>query len=89
MDSQYLWNEINKKAMERYGLRTDNTDAVQLHECISSVVMAEIAERWNASREKHLANRRACYLSMEFLMGRAVYNNLLVLGIKDDVDEAL
>lgn len=89
MDSQYLWNEINKKAMERYGLRTDNTDAVQLHECISSVVMAEIAERWNASRQKHLANRRACYLSMEFLMGRAVYNNLLVLGIKDDVDEAL
>lgn len=89
MDRQFLFDEINKETMGRYGLWADNTDAAQLHEAVSSVVMREITPRWNASREKHLANRRACYLSMEFLMGRAVYNNLLVLGIKDDVEEAL
>ena len=89
MDSQYLWNEINKELMGRFGVWADNADAVQLHKSISEVVMREIAERWNNSRGKHLSNRRACYLSMEFLMGRAIYNNLLVLGIKDDVEEAL
>ena len=89
MDKQYLYDEINKETMGRFGLWADNADAVQLHEAVSSVVMREISPRWNASRRKHLSGRRACYLSMEFLMGRAVYNNLLVLGIKNDVDEAL
>ncbi|MBR1764521.1 MAG: glycogen/starch/alpha-glucan phosphorylase [Ruminococcus sp.] len=89
MDKQYLLDEINKDLTGKYGTDAHRATAVQLHESVSSVVMREIAERWGVSREKHLANRRACYLSMEFLMGRAVYNNLLVLGIKNDVDEAL
>ena len=89
MDKQYLLEEINKDLAGKFGVSADKADAVQLHESVSSVVMREIAGRWAASREKHLADRRACYLSMEFLMGRAVYNNLLVLGIKNDVDEAL
>ncbi|MGN0623509.1 MAG: glycogen/starch/alpha-glucan phosphorylase, partial [Oscillospiraceae bacterium] len=63
--------------------------AVQLHESISAVVMRDIAVRWDKSVDAHLSGRRACYLSMEFLMGRAVYNNLLCLGIKDEVDELL
>ncbi len=89
MDKNYLLDEINKDLTGKYGVKADKANAVQLHESISSVVMREISERWTKSREKHLANRRACYLSMEFLMGRAVYNNLLVLGIKNDVEEAL
>lgn len=89
MDKNYLLNEINKELAGKYGISAGQADAVQLHDAVSSVVMREISARWGASREKHLANRRACYLSMEFLMGRAVYNNLLVLGIKNDVDEAL
>ncbi len=89
MDKQYLLDEINKDLAGKFGTAADKADAVQLHESISAVVMREIADRWSRSREKHLANRRACYLSMEFLMGRAVYNNLLVLGIKNDVDDAL
>ncbi|MBR6044599.1 MAG: glycogen/starch/alpha-glucan phosphorylase [Ruminococcus sp.] len=89
MDKKYLLDEINKDLAGKYGVPAEKATAVQLHESISAVVMREIAGRWAASREKHLSGRRACYLSMEFLMGRAVYNNLLVLGIKNDVDEAL
>ncbi|MBR1393970.1 MAG: glycogen/starch/alpha-glucan phosphorylase [Ruminococcus sp.] len=89
MEKQYLIDEINKDLAGKFGTSIDRADAVQLHESISSVVMREISARWEQSRRRHLENRRACYLSMEFLMGRAVYNNLLVLGIKNDVDEAL
>ncbi|MBR4622104.1 MAG: glycogen/starch/alpha-glucan phosphorylase [Ruminococcus sp.] len=89
MDKNYLLDEINKDLAGKFGVKAEKATPVQLHESISAVIMREIAERWEKSREKHLANRRACYLSMEFLMGRAVYNNLLVLGIKNDVDEAL
>ncbi|MBQ7187161.1 MAG: glycogen/starch/alpha-glucan phosphorylase [Ruminococcus sp.] len=89
MDKQHLIDEINKEITERITDTSDTVNAVSLHNVVSSVVMREIAGRWSRSRQKHLSGRRACYLSMEFLMGRAVYNNLLVLGITDTVEEAL
>ena len=44
---------------------------------------------WKDSRKAHLATRRACYFSAEFLVGRAIYNNLLCLGVEDDAREVL
>ncbi|WP_295066906.1 glycogen/starch/alpha-glucan phosphorylase [Ruminococcus sp.] len=60
----------------------------QLHDALGKTVMEMFSERWNESRQQHLSKRRAAYLSMEFLVGRAVFNNLLVLGIYDDVEKA-
>ena len=60
----------------------------QLHDALGKTVMEMFSERWNNSRQQHLSKRRAAYLSMEFLVGRAVYNNLLVLGIYEDVEKA-
>ena len=60
----------------------------QLHDALGRTVMEMFADRWDNARQEHLSKRRAAYLSMEFLVGRAVYNNLLVLGIYDEVDEA-
>lgn len=59
----------------------------QLHDALGKTVMDIFADRWDNARQEHLSKRRAAYLSMEFLVGRAVYNNLLVLGIYDEVDE--
>ena len=60
----------------------------QLHNALGDTVMELFSERWHTSRQNHLSKRRAAYLSMEFLVGRAVYNNLLCLGIYDEVKEA-
>jgi len=60
----------------------------QLHDALGKTVMEMFADRWDNARQEHLSKRRAAYLSMEFLVGRAVYNNLLVLGIYDEVEEA-
>jgi len=59
----------------------------QLHNALGDTVIEMFSDSWHESREEHLSKRRACYLSMEFLVGRAVYNNLLCLGIYKDVDE--
>ena len=59
----------------------------QLHNALGDTVMELYAERWSTARQEHLAKRRAAYLSMEFLVGRAVFNNLLVLGIYRDVQD--
>ena len=60
----------------------------QLHNALGETVIELFSDRWNSSRQQHLSKRRAAYLSMEFLVGRAVYNNLLVLGIYDEVKQA-
>lgn len=60
----------------------------QLHNALGDTVMELYSDNWNKSRQEHLGKRRAAYLSMEFLVGRAVYNNLLCLGIYDEVNAA-
>ena len=60
----------------------------QLHNALGDTVMELYADKWNKSRQEHLGKRRAAYLSMEFLVGRGVYNNLLCLGIYNEVNEA-
>ena len=64
-----------------------NASPQQLHDALGKTVMEMFADRWSSARQEHLSKRRTAYLSMEFLVGRAVYNNLLVLDIYDDVDE--
>ncbi|MBR5164393.1 MAG: glycogen/starch/alpha-glucan phosphorylase [Ruminococcus sp.] len=60
----------------------------QLHNALGETVMELYADRWSVAREEHLSKRRAAYLSMEFLVGRAVFNNLLCLGIYGEVNDA-
>ena len=50
-----------------------------------------LMEKWNDTQEAYYNSngKRVYYLSMEFLMGRALCNNLINLGIKDDCYEAL
>ena len=54
---------------------------------LGETLMELFADDWQKSRERHLCSRRACYFSMEFLVGRAIFNNLLCLGIYDEVNE--
>lgn len=83
--SDLLENDLNIK----FGSDIKTATPVQLHESISSVVMGEISDKITKSKKAHLNTRRACYFSMEFLVGRAVYNNLMCLGIKDEVEDVL
>lgn len=89
MDKSLFSQQLNKDLKEKFGVTAENASPVQLHESISALVMNEITDKWNKSTENHLSKRHTCYFSMEFLMGRAVYNNLMCLGIKDEVEEIL
>ena len=62
------------------GIAPKDATPQQLHQAIGDVVMHNIAENWSKSTQAHETNRHACYFSMEFLVGRAVFNNLLCLG---------
>lgn len=74
--------------LEKYGASAKYTPE-QIHNSVSAVVMNELRSQWDKSRAAHDHARKASYLSMEFLVGRAIYNNLLCLGLTDDVSQAL
>ena len=62
-----------------------------LYEAIAYTVRDRLMERWKETRfayEEQNA-RRTCYLSLEFLMGRALSNAMLNLGVTDAVSELL
>ena len=79
---------ILKRAEASLGTTADKAEVHALHNALGEAVTVEILPRWNSCRQAHLANRRVCYFSMEFLMGRAVYNNLYCLGLLDDMQRA-
>lgn len=55
----------------------------------ASAVVDAIAENWQKTEERYNASRMQHYFSAEFLMGRALLNNLNNLGKIDETREAL
>ncbi len=60
--------------------------APQLHDALSRAIMKQAVPMMKKSAPK---GRSASYLSAEFLVGRAIYNNILCLGLHDEAEELL
>ena len=59
----------------------------QLHEALGQAVMTAIADNWSNAKRNRLHNRKAYYISAEYLIGRLVYSNLYNLGILDEMKQ--
>lgn len=69
------------------GTRADTASGKELYNALSKTVMANVCEDWEKSGKTH--KKRCGYFSAEFLIGRAVFSNLLNLGILDETRAAL
>jgi len=56
---------------------------------LSAAVVDAIAGNWHATEQKYRAGRMEHYFSAEFLMGRALLNNLTNLGLVKEAEEAV
>lgn len=72
-----------------YGTEGAEATPHQIHAATAAVAMSRLADTWRASEEKQAGAKRAYYFSAEFLVGRAIYNNLLALGMTAEVGDAL
>ena len=84
IDKSTLKKDFHEYLSELCG--NEKPTAPQLHDALSRAVMKQAAPLMESSAPK---GRSASYLSAEFLVGRAVYNNLLCLGIHDEAEEIL
>lgn len=95
MNKQVLNKEAMKKGINRYlkvkyGVKIDDAKEYQIFNAVSLTVLENIIDDWNETTELYNnKGRQAYYLSAEFLMGRALGNNLMNLGIYDEVKEVL
>ena len=84
-----IMEKLELTAQSMYCKKIEELSASELHLALGKAVMGEIAPNWAKSKAKHDSERRAYYMSAEFLMGRMMYNNLYCLGILDEVKKLL
>lgn len=89
MNIENFKEKLTSLCEKEYHAQPKQLDPDQLHCAVSKLVMEELSPAWEKSRTAHDKARKASYLSMEFLVGRAIYNNLLCLGILDSTAEEL
>ena len=89
MDIEKIVKAAQKKARTSHGKDLSEANAWQLHDALSSSVMEAIGQSWMKHSGEKDRGRKAAYLSAEFLVGRAVQNNLLNLGISEKLQKEL
>ena len=89
MNCQEIIKEFKKNLRTSYHKEPQDATPQQLHEALSRAIVSEVEPIWMESMKLHDAHRRVCYFSAEFLVGRAIYNNLLCLNIREELENEL
>ena len=79
------WTEAQLKYT--YDVSLQEATPQELHEALGEAVMMAISDNWNRSKHTRMHQRKAYYISAEYLVGRLVYSNLYNLGILDDMKQ--
>ena len=79
------WTEAQLKYT--YDVSLQEATPQELHAALGQAVMMAISDDWSHSKKTRMPNRKAYYISAEYLIGRLVYSNLFNLGILDEMKE--
>ena len=79
------WTEAQLKYT--YDVSLKEATPQELHEALGQAVMMAISDNWSTSKKTRMHNRKAYYISAEYLIGRLVYSNMYNLGILDEMIE--
>lgn len=72
-------------ALTTFGKDFEQCSPKEQYVALSKALMQDLVPRWRASEKKFEGEKRAGYLSAEYLMGRALGNNLINLGQRVEV----
>ncbi|MCG7331495.1 glycogen/starch/alpha-glucan phosphorylase [Salinicoccus roseus] len=89
MTSLQLKDRIEGKAYESHGQSFYELNEKEQFNVVGNAIMEYLVPEWIESKKKFGKKKQAYYLSAEFLMGRALSNNLVNLGIEGEVKQTL
>ena len=85
MNAKQLMKDAEQRLMTECHKELLQATAAELHNALSGAAMDALAPLWAKKEAGRFPRRQAAYLSMEFLVGRLIYNNLYCMGLLDDV----
>ena len=91
LEEQELLKSIENKLEKNYGRTSEDATPMQIYKAIALTVRDDIMAQWAVVRKerKHHPVKLVYYLSFEFLMGRALGNNLINLQAYDKYKHVL
>ncbi|WP_315081586.1 glycogen/starch/alpha-glucan phosphorylase [uncultured Clostridium sp.] len=89
MNRENIKQGINRYLKVKYGIRLEEAKEYQIFNALSLAILEEIVDDWNNTTKAYNEKRSANYFSAEYLMGRALGNNLINLGLYDEVKDVL
>ena len=89
IEKNELKKQIEKYVKISFGKDITEANEFEIYRALGQSIMEEIAEDWYETKKLYSQKKQAFYLSAEFLMGRALGNNLINLGLLGEVKEVL
>ena len=89
LKAEQLLKDAERHLMTECHKELPQASAEELHNALSGAAMDMIAPLWAKKESERFPRRQAAYLSMEFLVGRLIYNNLYCMGLLDPVQDLL
>ncbi|HNJ49599.1 MAG TPA: glycogen/starch/alpha-glucan phosphorylase [Accumulibacter sp.] len=85
IDSEQLRSQIDGKLVRTVAAEPSRASKADYYQALSQIAREQLAQRWVETQNTDRANkaRRVYYLSMEFLIGRAMNNALSALDLRD------
>ncbi|MCR5080187.1 MAG: glycogen/starch/alpha-glucan phosphorylase [Treponema sp.] len=90
-DAEQFKENLTARLRRQYGKDISQANKHDIFDAVSASALEIIMPNWMETRKAYEAKptKQLCYLSAEFLMGRALSNNLINAGIMDKVNEVL
>ncbi|MBQ7938017.1 MAG: glycogen/starch/alpha-glucan phosphorylase [Oscillospiraceae bacterium] len=92
MQGVEFWkSKISESIRTAYGEIPESADYSHIYDAAAEVLKGLLAEKCASSAARHASRgeKRVYYMSMEFLMGRSLRNNLHNLGMTEDFEAAV
>ena len=90
-EKQHILHKLSEKLSHNYGRTLANATHKQLYNAVALTVRDAIMEKWTVSRQelRNTKRKQLYYLSLEFLIGRALNNNIINLMKTDAYDSVM
>jgi len=90
-NSENFQAAVKRRLTREYSKDIADAPVHDIYDAVAASILDAVVENWMKTRSRHDENRvkKVYYFSAEFLMGRALSNNLINLRIKSDVLKTL